>query len=256
MAALESLQNTIGYHFRNDALLQKALTHRSHSSAHNERLEFLGDSVLNLAVASLLYELYVDFDEGGLSRLRSNLVRQQMLHEVAQKLDLSNYLRLGEGELKSGGFRRPSILADTVEAVLGAIFLDGGFDAAHAVIRALYVPILNSVDLQTFGKDPKTLLQEYLQSRRIALPQYQVIATRGAPHNQEFEVECLIPRFDIKVSGRGSSRRAAEQIAAQAALEDVRSKHAHRHHKPPRNKRHKDPQMKLVGISTVQEIER
>jgi ribonuclease-3 len=175
--------------------------------------------VLNCAVAHLLFERYTKLDEGDLSRLRSNLVKQQTLYEVAQRIELAQYLRLGEGELKSGGFRRPSILADTMEALFGAIFLDGGFDRARLTIAKLYHPILETVDPQTLGKDAKTLLQEYLQGRKIALPTYNVVATHGAAHNQEFEVECLIPKLEIRVTGAGASRRAAEQAAAKKALE-------------------------------------
>ena len=164
---LPLLQSRLGYTFQDAGLLQQALTHRSHSSTHNERLEFLGDSILNCVVASVLYERFASIDEGDLSRLRANLVKQQSLYEIAQKLELSQFLRLGEGELKSGGFRRPSILADTLEALLGAIFLDAGFNAARDVIRAFYIPILDSVDPSTLGKDAKTLLQEFLQSKKI-----------------------------------------------------------------------------------------
>jgi ribonuclease-3 len=213
------LETRLGYKFSAAKLLQQALTHRSHSAPHNERLEFLGDSVLNCAVAHLLFERYTKLDEGDLSRLRSNLVKQQTLYEIAQRIELAQYLRLGEGELKSGGFRRPSILADTMEALFGAIFLDGGFDRARLTIAKLYHPILETVDPQTLGKDAKTLLQEYLQGRKIALPTYNVVATHGAAHNQEFEVECLIPKLDIRVTGAGASRRAAEQAAAKKALE-------------------------------------
>lgn len=252
MKALLLLQTRLGYEFHDSALLNKALTHRSHSSAHNERLEFLGDSVLNCLVASLLYERYPDMDEGGLSRLRSNLVKQQTLHEIAQQLQLSSLLRLGEGELKSGGSRRPSILADAVEALLGAIFLDGGFDAVYEVIRALYIPILDSVDPKALGKDAKTLLQEYLQGRRIALPQYHVVATHGAPHNQEFEVECLIPKLEIQVFGNGSSRRTAEQVAAQLALNAVQAIQGKAANVGRRNNRPRDAQLKLIGIATDQ----
>lgn len=216
---VQALQNTLGYSFASKELLQQALTHRSHSVAHNERLEFLGDSVLNCVVASLLFEKFVRIDEGDLSRLRANLVKQQSLYEIAQRLELSPHLRLGEGELKSGGFRRPSILADTVEALFGAIFLDGGFDEARRVIRALYLPVLDTVDPGTLGKDAKTLLQEYLQGRKIALPVYTVVATHGAAHSQEFEVECAVPKLSIQVLGAGGSRRAAEQAAAKKALE-------------------------------------
>jgi ribonuclease-3 len=217
------LQSRLGHTFKEPALLQQALTHRSHSSLHNERLEFLGDSILNCVVASLLFDRYTKIDEGDLSRVRANLVKQQSLYEIAQRLELHQFLRLGEGELKSGGFRRPSILADTLEALFGAIFLDAGFDAARDVIRALYIPILDTVDPKTLGKDAKTLLQEYLQGKKIALPQYNVVATHGAAHNQEFEVECLVPKLDIQVFGTGGSRRAGEQAAAKRALEAVQA---------------------------------
>jgi len=216
---VHALQSALGYEFASRDLLQQALTHRSHSVTHNERLEFLGDSVLNCVVASLLFEKFAKIDEGDLSRLRANLVKQQSLYEIAQRLELSPHLRLGEGELKSGGFRRPSILADTVEALFGAIFLDGGFEAARRVIRALYLPVLETVDPRTLGKDSKTLLQEYLQGRKIALPVYTVVATHGAAHSQEFEVECAVPKLSIQVLGAGGSRRAAEQAAAKKALE-------------------------------------
>jgi ribonuclease III len=213
------LESRLGFSFASRKLLQQALTHRSHSTPHNERLEFLGDSVLNCAVALILFERYSKLDEGDLSRLRSNLVKQQTLYEIAQRIELSSCLRLGEGELKSGGLRRPSILADTMEALFGAIFLDSGFNAAHDVIEGLYQPILDVVDPRTLGKDAKTLLQENLQGRKIALPTYNVVATLGAAHNQVFEVECVIPKLAVRVTGKGSSRRAAEQNAAKAALD-------------------------------------
>jgi ribonuclease-3 len=248
---LNLLQARLGHTFQNAALLQQALTHRSHSGLHNERLEFLGDSILNCAVASLLYERYGDIDEGDLSRLRANLVKQQSLYEIAQTLDLSQFLRLGEGELKSGGFRRPSILADTLEALFGAIYLDAGFDAARDVIRVFYIAILDTVDPQTLGKDAKTLLQEYLQSKKIALPQYNVVATHGAAHSQEFEIECLIPKLEIQVFGRGASRRAGEQEAAKKALDMAiaavtKTPTARRKSKP------RTTQLKLAGIGTIQ----
>lgn len=243
------LQNRIGYTFKNTALLEQALTHRSHSSLHNERIEFLGDSILNCAVAALLYQRYADIDEGDLSRVRANLVKQQALFEIAQSLGLPHFLRLGEGELKSGGFRRPSILADTLEALFGAIYLDAGFDAACNVICALYNPILDTVDLATLGKDAKTLLQEFLQGKKIALPQYNVVATHGAAHDQEFEIECLVPKLDIQVFGTGGSRRAGEQAAAKLALEAAKAaalKPASRKSKP------RTTQLKLSGIATSQ----
>lgn len=245
------LQNRLGHQFVNAAFLQQALTHRSHSSLHNERLEFLGDSILNCVVASLLFDRYAKIDEGDLSRLRANLVKQQSLYEIAQRLELSQFLRLGEGELKSGGFRRPSILGDTLEALFGAIFLDAGFNAARDVIRALYIPILDSVDPKTLGKDAKTLLQEYLQGKKIALPQYNVVATHGAAHNQEFEIECLVPKLDIQVYGAGGSRRAGEQAAAKLALEAVQLALV-KSPSTPRKSKPRTAQLKLAGIATVQ----
>jgi ribonuclease-3 len=215
------LESRLRYEFRNAELLRQAMTHRSHSATHNERLEFLGDSVLNCVVAALLFQRFGKLDEGDLSRVRANLVKQQSLYEIAQALNVSEDLRLGEGELRSGGFRRPSILADTLEAIFGAIFLDGGFDAAYTAIKRLYTPVLDHIDPRTIGKDAKTLLQEYLQGHKIALPTYTVVATHGAAHNQQFEVECTVPKLEIKVSGSGASRRAAEQAAAKKALEEV-----------------------------------
>jgi ribonuclease III len=219
----ELLQQRLGYEFANPALLSQALTHRSHGQTHNERLEFLGDSVLNCAVAALLFERLAKLDEGDLSRVRANLVKQQTLFEIAQRVELSQCLLLGEGERKSGGFRRPSILADTLEAVIGAIFLDGGFDAAQQAIRRLYDPILKNTDFNTLGKDAKTLLQEWLQSRKVPLPVYAVVATHGAAHNQMFEVECLVPKLSIRVLGSGGSRRSAEQAAAKLAFEQAQA---------------------------------
>ena len=217
------LEERLKYQFKDKNLIRLALTHRSHSSTHNERLEFLGDSVLNLSVAHLLYRQLKQFDEGDLSRVRSNLVRQQALHDIAQTLSLHQFLYLGEGELKSGGLRRPSILADALEALLGAIFLDGGFSEAARVIDSLYAPILKQVDPKTLGKDAKTLLQEFLQGLGLPLPVYAVVATHGAAHSQEFEVECVIAKLSITVLGSGSSRRAAEQVAAVQALNAARA---------------------------------
>jgi len=216
---LETLEQTLGYAFGEPTLLRQALTHRSYGQPHNERLEFLGDSVLNCAMASLLFERFGKLDEGDLSRLRSNLVKQQALVDIAHRLGLSRHLLLGEGELRSGGMRRPSILGDTVEALIGAIFIDAGFDRASAVIRALYDPILKSVDPRTLGKDAKTLLQEHLQGKKLPLPVYAVVATHGAAHSQTFEVECSVPKLGIQVLGSGGSRRAAEQAAARLALD-------------------------------------
>ena len=216
---LSALEERLQYKFSSSELLQQAVTHRSHGVVHNERLEFLGDSVLNCVVAQLLFLKYGRLDEGDLSRIRANLVKQSSLSEIAERLDLSEFLRLGEGEMKSGGFRRPSILADTMEAVFGAVFVDGGFEGAREVIGRLFEPVLKQVDPKTLGKDAKTLLQEYLQAKRLPLPVYKVVETRGAAHNQEFEVECTIPKLDVGVRGSGRSRRGAEQSAAKHALE-------------------------------------
>jgi ribonuclease-3 len=213
------LASTLGHEFSRPELLLQALTHRSFGSPHNERLEFLGDSVLNCVIATVLYQRFGKLNEGELSRQRANLVRQESLAQIAQTLDLGNFLRLGEGELKSGGFRRPSILADGLEAIFGAIYVDAGFDAAQAAIERLYQPLLDQVDPKDSGKDPKTSLQEVLQGRKLPLPQYALVATRGEAHVQEFEVECAIPVLGIRVQGQGASRRAAEQSAARAALD-------------------------------------
>lgn len=212
------LEAELGYTFRNPRLLVQALTHRSHSAAHNERLEFLGDAVLNFVVASLLFDRFPKTDEGDLSRMRANLVRQATLADIANRLALSEQLLLGEGELKSGGFRRPSILSDALEAIFGAIYMDGGFDSARQVIASLYESLLVNVDPRSEGKDAKTLLQERLQAMRLDLPVYTVVATHGAAHSQLFEVACEVPRLDIRVQAAGSSRRAAEQSAAQLAI--------------------------------------
>lgn len=220
---LAGLEERLGYTFVQRTLIEQALTHRSHGAVHNERLEFLGDAVLNCAIAQLLFAKYARLNEGDLSRLRANLVKQSSLADIAEKLVLSDFMRLGEGEMKSGGFRRPSILADTMEAIFGAIFIDQGFDAARNVIGKLFEPVLKTVDPKTLGKDSKTLLQEYLQGKRIALPVYSVVETRGAAHNQEFEVECSIPKLEINVRGSGRSRRAAEQSAAKQAFDAAQS---------------------------------
>ncbi|WP_321810487.1 ribonuclease III [Burkholderia sp. BCC1985] len=254
---LSQLESRLRYEFRNAELLRQALTHRSHSATHNERLEFLGDSVLNCAVAALLFQRFSKLDEGDLSRVRANLVKQQSLYEIAQALNISEGLRLGEGELRSGGFRRPSILADAFEAIIGAVFLDGGFEAAQGVIKRLYIPILDHIDPRTLGKDAKTLLQEYLQGHKIALPTYTVVATHGAAHNQQFEVECTVPKLDVKVSGSGASRRAAEQAAAKKALDEVLAAAPMLASKPKRSKnargsKHVEPEI-VPGVKGVQE---
>lgn len=197
------------------------MTHRSYAAEHYERLEFLGDSVLGCIIAKHLYHSYPDLSEGDLSRLRSNLIKEETLAGLAQGLELGSYLRLGEGERKSGGFRRPSILADAMEALFGAVLLDGGYAAAEKVVLGLFVPYLAQVDVQTLGKDPKTLLQECLQARRIALPSYRVVEIQGEAHAQSFHVECAIPSLQIVTRGAGGSRRSAEQQAAQAAYRQI-----------------------------------
>jgi len=217
----DALCRQIGHVFAQPQLLQRALTHRSHNAAHNERLEFLGDSVLNCAVAKYLYDSYPDLPEGDLSRLRSNLVNQQALFTLAQQLQLGEMLLLGEGERKSAGFRRPSILADALEALIGAVFIDAGFAAAEKVVLGLYVPFIQQADVHSLGKDPKTLLQEYLQSRKLALPKYSVVATIGDAHEQLFQVECAIAQMQLSTRGEGSSRRIAEQAAADAAYQKL-----------------------------------
>ncbi len=219
-----ALCTALGYQFRQPSLLQRALTHRSYAAEHYEKLEFLGDSVLGCVIASYLISAYPDLAEGELSRLRSNLVKEETLVILAQQLDLGRCLKLGEGELKSAGFRRPSILADALEAIFGAVFMDAGFAAAEQVVLKLFVPYLASIDLKTLGKDAKTLLQEFLQSKYIALPTYTVLATEGLAHEQVFQVECAIPSLKIITRGRGASRRHAEQQAALAAYQSLGKK--------------------------------
>ena len=218
-----ALCERLGYVFAQPQLLQRALTHRSYAPEHNERLEFLGDSVLGCIVAKYLYAAYPQLSEGELSRLRSNLIKEETLAILAQKLDLGSCLKLGEGERKSGGFRRPSILADAMEALFGAVLLDSGFADAEKVVLNLLVPYLAQVDVQALGKDAKTLLQEYLQGRHIPLPVYSIVATQGEAHAQSFQVECAIPALKIAARGQGSSRRNAEQQAAQAAYRQLSS---------------------------------
>lgn len=218
---VDRLERALGHHFVRPELLQQALTHRSYGSPHNERLEFLGDSVLNCVMATVLFERFATLREGDLSRQRANLVKQDTLAHIAQSLNLGDFLRLGEGELKSGGFRRPSILADGLEAILGAIYLDASFSEARLVIEKLYEPLLAAVNPKLSGKDAKTELQELLQARKLALPQYNLLATHGEAHAQEFEVECAIPALSICVHGVGGSRRHAEQAAARVAIERV-----------------------------------
>ena len=218
---LFGLERQIGHDFANKALLTQALTHRSFNGANNERLEFLGDGVLNFIIASQLYAKFPKLDEGDLSRLRAHLVKEPTLAEIATTLNLGEVLRLGEGELKSAGWRRPSVLADALEAIIGGVFLDAGFDAAQAVVIALFTPLIEKIDPKAIGKDPKSMLQEYLQSKKIDVPAYEVLAIEGEAHCQVFRVECRVPKFNITTQGEGSSRRAAEQEAAKLAYAQI-----------------------------------
>lgn len=215
---LVALQERLKHSFSDTRLLQLALTHRSFSADHNERLEFLGDSVLNLAVSHLLYTRLSALPEGDLSRVRANLVKQDTLHRLALELQLSPLLRLGEGEARSGGPSRPSILADALEALIGAVYLDAGFAAAEALVRRLYESVEINPRMEAAAKDPKTELQEWLQGHKMKLPVYRVAATLGAAHKQTFDVECEVPELGLRERGIGGSRRAGEQAAAAAML--------------------------------------
>lgn len=212
------ISNRIGYAFREPALLRRALTHRSFGADHNERLEYLGDSVVNCLVALELYERFPRLSEGELSRIRANLVNQQALQGIAINMGLGEQLLLGEGEVKSGGAARPSILADAVEAVIGAVAIDGGFPAAQQVVRRLFGENLAAINPGVSGKDAKTRLQEFAQGRGLPLPVYTLLGTHGQAHAQSFEVQCAIADLDIRTEGRGGSRRAAEQDAAGKAM--------------------------------------
>jgi ribonuclease-3 len=216
--SLVALQARLKHSFSDTRLLQLALTHRSFSADHNERLEFLGDSVLNLAVSHLLYTRLSALPEGDLSRVRANLVKQDTLHRLALELQLSPLLRLGEGEARSGGPNRPSILADALEALIGAVYLDAGFAAAEALVRRLYESVEITPRMEAAAKDPKTELQEWLQGHKMKLPMYRVAATLGAAHKQTFDVECEVPELGLRERGIGGSRRAGEQAAAAAML--------------------------------------
>ena len=220
---LEALQQRTGHRFADAALLQRALTHRSFGTDHNERLEFLGDAVLSLVVSSLLFERFAGSDEGDLSRVRAHLVREDSLHRVALQLGLPDLLNLGEGEARGGGAQRASILADAVEALIGATFQDGGFDAARALVQSLFGEIIATTDIGSWSKDAKTELQEWLQARRLPVPSYRISATRGQAHAQTFDVECAVPALGLAESGEGKSRRVAEQEAARRMLDALRA---------------------------------
>jgi ribonuclease III len=221
---LAALQDRLRHRFQDPRLLARALTHRSFSAEHNERLEFLGDSVLNLAVAALLYQRLKDLPEGDLSRVRANLVKQDTLHKIAVDLALPGMLRLGEGEARSGGHKRPSILADALEALIGAVHLDAGYSAAEALVHRLYADVDIKPQMSAAAKDPKTELQELLQGRKMQLPAYRVVGTLGAAHKQTFDVECEVAELGIVERGIGASRRAGEQAAAAAMLLVLKSR--------------------------------
>ncbi|GMQ89921.1 MAG: ribonuclease III [Gammaproteobacteria bacterium] len=224
--SLDKLERRLDYHFEDSGRLQLALTHCSRGPDNNERLEFLGDSVLNFTISAVLYDRYPLLEEGELTRLRANLVRKDTLAHLARGLELGELLRLGSGELKSGGFNRDSILADALEAVFGAVFLDAGVQQAHKTIVHVYRRVLEDVTPDTLQKDPKTQLQEHLQKRDLATPVYKVIAITGKPHNQSFRVACIVPGLEAPVEGMGRSRRYAEQEAASKALALVAAQHS------------------------------
>lgn len=219
----EALQRRLGYRFTQQALLSQALTHRSFGAEHNERLEFLGDAVLNTAVSSLLYERFSGSDEGDLTRVRAHLVREDSLHRVALMLGLPEVMRLSEGETRGGGAQRASILADAVEAIIGAVHLDGGYGAALELVRSLFGEVIHATEADSWTKDAKTELQEWLQARRMAVPAYRILATRGEKHAQTFDVECAVPTLGLAERGEGRSRRLAEQEAARRLLDVLKA---------------------------------
>ncbi len=215
---LQALEKVLDYEFKDKALLELALTHRSFHGSNNERLEFLGDSILNFIVAELLFKKFSDLDEGDLSRLRSQLVKESTLSEIGAAINIGEYLKLGEGELKSAGWRRPSIMADGIEAIIGALFMDGGIDASHLFITKSYQDRINSINPREIHKDPKSILQEFLQSKKIALPSYEIISIEGEAHSQFFKVNCSISELKLISEGEGTSRKVAEQMAAKVAM--------------------------------------
>jgi ribonuclease III len=222
-ATLDALQQRLGHVFAQPALLTRALTHRSFGHAHNERLEFLGDAVLNMAVSAMLYQRFAGSDEGDLTRVRAHLVREESLHRAALALGLPQVLRLSDGETRGGGAQRASILADALEALIGAAFIDGGFDASQQVVRRLFGELIDSTEIDNWSKDAKTELQEWLQARRLAVPTYRIVATRGQAHAQTFEVECQVDALGLAERGEGRSRRTAEQQAARRMLEGLKA---------------------------------
>jgi ribonuclease III len=221
LASHANLTKAIGYQFKNPVLLTQALTHRSFSGNNNERLEFLGDGALNFIIANQLYQRFPKLPEGDLSRLRAALVKESTLSEIAFSLNIGDALKLGEGELKSAGWRRPSILADALEAIIGAVYMDGGFSAVETLVLKMYEEKLADIDPKIIDKDAKSQLQEYLQGKKIDLPDYNVVSIEGEAHAQTFKMECVITKLNIATIGEGSSRRVAEQQAAQYALEKI-----------------------------------
>lgn len=218
------LQSRLQHTFSRPELLKRALTHRSFSADHNERLEFLGDSVLNLAVSDLLFDRLESLPEGDLSRVRANLVKQDTLHQLALQMGLGDLINVGEGEIRSGGQKRPSILADALEAVIGAVHVDGGFAAAQALVHRLFKAVEINPHMDAIGKDAKTELQEWLQGRKMRLPLYRVVGTLGMAHKQTFDVECEITELGLAERGIGGSRRAGEQSAAAAMLQTLKAR--------------------------------
>lgn len=216
--------NCLNYTFQNPALLKQALTHRSAHHLNNERLEFLGDAILSAVIAEALYEIFPDKNEGNLSRLRASLVKEDMLAEIAHNLKLGNLLFLGQGELKTGGFRRPSILADALEAILGAIFLDSDFLTVKNIILSLYHSYLSDPNLPMQLIDAKTQLQELLQAQKSALPEYHLTHTTGEEHDQQFHVTCTLKNKNLQTFGQAETRKKAEQIAAKCMMDKLRYK--------------------------------
>lgn len=221
--ALQALQQRLGHVFADPGLLSRAITHKSFGADHYERLEFLGDAVLSLGVSALLYRRFDRSDEGDLTRVRAHLVRQDTLHRLALQLSLPDVMRLSEGEAKGGGAQRASILADALEAIIGAVYLDAGFDAARDLVLRLFEPLVAESTMEVWRKDAKTALQEWLQGRKLPLPSYRIEATKGKAHAQVFVVVCELASQGWSVSGEGASRRAAEQVAAQKALERLQA---------------------------------
>jgi ribonuclease-3 len=220
---LDALQSRLGYRFTQTRLLTRALTHRSYGADHNERLEFLGDAVLSTAISAMLFERFSGSDEGDLTRVRAHLVREDSLHRVALTLDLPEVLRLSDGESRGGGAQRPSILADAVEALIGATYVDGGFESAHALVRLLFGDIIANTEVDNWSKDAKTELQEWLQARKLPVPAYSIVATRGQAHAQTFVVECGVVTLGLSEKGEGRSRRIAEQEAARRMLDTLKA---------------------------------